>query len=242
MKRWTLGLAVLLVVVAGGAYWLYTSLDFVVKATIERFGPDIAGAPVSVRSVSISAADGRGLLRGVEIGNPPGYSSPRALRAATIAVGIEPSTIARDVVVIRDILVDSPEISYEVRGGTNNLEAIRRHIAAYVERSGEGEGGRAAPSARTPGRRYVIGRITLRGAKVTMTNPLLKGGGLTFNLPDVDLRDVGRRSGGVTAAQAASIVTSAVVARIAQSILTNAEALRRGGLEGALDALRGLGR
>lgn len=240
MKRWVIGLAVVLAVAAGGLYWLYTSLDFVVKATIERFGPDVVGTPVSVRSVSISAADGRGMLRGIEIGNPPGYSSPRALRAATIAVGIDPSTIARDVVVIRDILVDSPEIAYEVRGGTNNLEAIRRHIAAYVERSGDAEGGGAAPSGRSPGRRYVIGRITLRGARVTMTNPLLKGGGLAFNLPDVDLRDVGKRSGGVTAAQAASIVTSALVARIAQSILTNAEALRRGGMGGALDALRGL--
>ncbi len=56
----------------------------------------------------------------------------------------------------------------------------------------------------------------------------------------LDLRDLGRRSGGVTAAQAASIVTGALVARIAQSILTNADALRRGGLEGARDALRGL--
>jgi hypothetical protein len=88
----------------------------------------------------------------------------------------------------------------------------------------------------------VIGRITLRGARVTMTNPLLKGGGLTFDLPDVDLRDVGKRSGGVTAAEAASLVTNALLSKIAQSILRNADALRRGGIEGALDALRGLAR
>ena len=242
MKRWALGLAVVLAVAAGGLYWLYTSLDFVVKATIERFGPGIVGAPVSVRSVDLSATDGRGMLRGVEIGNPPGYSSPHALRAGAITVGIDPSTLARDVVVIRDILVDAPQITYELKGGTNNLEAIRRHIAAYVERSGDGEGGKATSPGRSSGRRYMIGRITLRGAKVTMTNPLLKGGGLTFNLPDIDLRDIGKRSGGVTAAQAASIVTSALVSRIAQSILTNADALRRGGVDGALDALRGLGR
>ncbi len=239
MKRWTLGLAVLLAVVAGGAYWLYTSLDFVVKATIEHFGPDIVGAPVKVGSVDLSARDGRGMLRAIEIGNPPGYSSPRALRAGTVAVGIDPSTLGADVVVIRDILVDAPEITYELKGGTNNLEAIRRNIEAYVRRAGEGAGAGGAP-ARPAGRRYVIGRITLRGAKVTMTNPLLRGGGLTFDLPDVDLRDVGKRSGGVTAAQAASLVTGALLARIAQSVLTNADALRRGGVEGALDALRGL--
>lgn len=240
MKRWALVLAVVLAAAAGGLWWLYTSLDFVVKATIEHFGPDIVGAPVRVGSVGISAKDGRGTLRGVEIGNPPGYASPRALRAGTVSVGIDPSTLGSEIVVIREILVDAPEITYELKGGTNNLETIRRHIAAYVERSGAAAGGPGPSGARSAGRRYVIGRIALRGARVTMTNPLLKGGGLTFDLPDVDLRDVGKRSGGVTAAQAASIVTSAIASRIAQSILTNAEALRRGGVDGALDALRGL--
>ena len=242
MKRWAVGFAVVLAVAAGGIYWLYTSLDFVVKATIEHFGPDVVGASVKVRSVSISATDGRGMLRGIEIGNPPGYSAPRALRADTVAVAIEPASLARDVVAIREILVDAPRITYEVRGGSNNIEAIRRNIAAYVERAGDGAGGGASPSQRKAGRRYTIGRITLRGAKVTMTNPLLKGGGLTFDLPDIDLRDIGKRSGGVTAAEAAALVANAILARIARSVLTNADALRRGGVDGAIDALRGLAR
>lgn len=240
MKRWAIGLALVLALAGGGLYWLYNSLDVVVKTAIERFGPDIVGVAVAVGEVKIDATDGRGTLRGIEIGNPPGYAAPRALRAATITVGLEPASLARDVVVIHDILVDGPDISYERQGGTNNIEAIRRNIAAYVERSGAdsaspGEGGKGAS-----GRRYVIGRITLRGARVTMTNPLLKGGGLSFKLPDVDLRDVGARTGGVTAAQAASIVTNAILARIAQSVLTNVDALRKGGLDGAIDALRGL--
>jgi hypothetical protein len=242
MKRWAVGLAVVLAIAGAGLYWLFHSLDFVVKSTIEHFAPDILGVTVGVREVRLSAQDGRGSLRGIEIGNPPGYSSPRAVRAGTIAVALEPASITRDVVVIRDILVDSPQITYELKGGTNNIEAIRRNIAAYIRGAGGGAAGKEAPAARPAGRRYVIGRITLRGAKVTMTNPLLKGGGLTFDLPDVDLRDVGKRSGGVTAAEAASLVTNALLSKIAQSILGNADALRRGGIEGALDALRGLAR
>lgn len=240
MKRWAAGALVVLAVLAGGAWWLYTSLDFVVKAAIERVAPDILGVSVGVREVKLSAADGRGTLRGIEIGNPPGYASPRALRAGTVSVGIDPATLASDVVVIRDILVQSPEIAYELRDGTNNLDAIRRNIEAYVKRAGGDAAAQGAAGRKAPGRRYVIGRITLRGARVTMTNPLLRGGGLTFALPDIDLRDVGKRTGGVSAAEAARIVTSAIVARVAQSVLTNAEALRRGGLEGARDALRGL--
>ena len=240
MKRWAIGFALVFAVLAGGAYWLYTSLDFVVKSAIERFAPDILGVPVSVRSVKLSTADGHGTLRGVEIGNPPGYSAPRAARVGAITVGVDPATIRDDVVVIREILVEAPEIAYEVKGGTNNLEAIQRNIEAYVKRSGGETGAKGKGASKAPGRRYIIGRVTLRGARVTMTNALLKGGGITFGIPDVDLRDVGKRAGGVTAAEAARIVTAALLSKIAQKVLTNVDLLRRGGTQGAMDALRGL--
>lgn len=240
MKRWAIGLLVVLALAGGAVYWFVNSLDFVVKTAIERFGPDIVGVAVQVREVAISTTDGRGTLRGIEIANPPGYSSPTALRAATVEVGLEPASLGRDVVVIRDILVDGPEISYELKGGTNNIETIRRNIEAYVKRAGVEPDGPGGAQDRAPGRRYAIGRITLRGARVTMTNPLLKGGGLVFDLPDVDLREVGTRTGGVTAAQAASLVTNALLSRIAQRVLTNLDALKKGGVEGAIDALRGL--
>ena len=191
MKRWAVGALVVLAVLAGGAWWLYTSLDFVVKSAIERVAPDILGVSVGVRAVKLSAADGRGTLRGIEIGNPPGYSSPRALRAGTVSVGIDPATLASDVVVIRDILVQSPEIAYELRDGTNNLDAIRRNIEAYVKRAAGDAAAQGAAGRKAPGRRYVIGRITLRGARVTMTNPLLRGGGL--DLPASGHRPARRR-------------------------------------------------
>jgi uncharacterized protein involved in outer membrane biogenesis len=240
MKRALVIAVLVLAIIGGGLYWLYTSLDVVVKTAIERFGPDITGVAVQVAQVRISAADGKGTIRGFTLGNPPGFKSPRAMQVGEITVGVEPASLRSDVVVIRDILVDSPQISYELGGGSNNLETIQRNIERYVKRTaGEGEG-REPGSAKTAGRRYAIGRVTLRNARVTMTNPLLKGGGITFDIPDIDLRDVGRRPNGVTAAEAAKTVAAALTAKIAQKLLTNLELLRRGGAEGAIDALRGL--
>jgi hypothetical protein len=239
VKRALIIAVLVLAVVGGGLYWLYTSLDFVVKTAIERFGPDITGVAVQVAQVRISAADGKGTIRGFSLGNPPGFKSPRAVQVGEITVGVEPATLRGDVVVIREILVDSPQISYELGGGSNNLETIQRNIERYVKRAA-GESGKEQGGAKPAGRRYVIGRVTLRNARVTMTNPLLKGGGITFDIPDIDLRDVGRRPNGVTAAEAAKTVTAALTAKIAQKLLTNVELLRRGGAEGAIDALRGL--
>ena len=89
-------------------------------------------------------------------------------------------------------------------------------------------------------RRFVIEKLSITGGKVLMTSAALKGQGVTFDLPEVQLRDIGKGKGGVTASEAAAVVTSAVQNRIAQKILTNADLLRRGGVEGAIDALKGL--
>jgi hypothetical protein len=73
-----------------------------------------------------------------------------------------------------------------------------------------------------------------------MTAPGLKGQGVGFDLPDIELRDVGRRQNGLTASEVAHVVTDVIIARIAQKILTHIELLRHGGVEGAIDALKGL--
>jgi hypothetical protein len=73
-----------------------------------------------------------------------------------------------------------------------------------------------------------------------MTNPALRGQGLTFDLPDIELSDIGKRQKGLRASEIADIVTGAIISRIAQKMLTSIELLRKGGVEGAVDALKGL--
>jgi len=89
-------------------------------------------------------------------------------------------------------------------------------------------------------RRFIIDRLLIRGAKVTMTTPSLKGQGVNFDLPTIELRDIGARQDGLTASQVAAVVTHAIVAGIAQRVLSNIDLLRKGGIEGAIDALKGL--
>lgn len=240
MKKVLIVVAVLVGLLAGGVYWVYTSLDFVVKSAIERYAPTVAGVPVKVASVHISTTDGRGLVKGFEVGNPPGYRGPYAIRVGEISVGVQPSSITQDVIVIDEIVVQAPQVTYELAGNTNNLEVIQKNIDAFVKGAGGESSAQDAPGKKGTARKYIFGHIALRNAKVTMSNPLLKGGGITFDIPDIELRDLGRRTSGITAAEAAKIVTNALLAKIAQKVLSNFDLLRKGGREGAIEALKGL--
>ena len=242
MKKAAIVLAVLVLVIAGGVYWAYNSLDVIVKVALEHYGPDVTGVSVKVGDVTLSPRDGRGSLRNVEIGNPPGFSAPRAARLGEITVALDPATIRAPIVRVHEIVIDAPLITYERGKGSTNLDAIQKNIDGYVKRAqASSAGGKdSTPEGKSVRHKFVIERLAIRGAKVTMTTPGLKGQGITFDLPDIELRDLGKRQDGLTASEVANTVVSTLISRIAQKMLTNIDLLRKGGVEGAVDALKGL--
>jgi hypothetical protein len=227
---------VLLLLLAGAAWWTVSSIDVLVKGALEYYGPRLLGVSVQVGTVEISTQSGRGNLRNIVVGNPSGYSSTQAVRIGEAALALDASTITSDVVVIREITVDAPDITYELVGGKANLEVIQRNIEAALRREG-GSGSAAAQDSKE--RRYVIHAANIRKAQVRVTNPLLRGGGLSFTLPDIALRNIGGDGKGVTGAEAARIVTAALVARIAARALTSGQLFDRGAA-GAKDLLKEL--
>lgn len=243
MKKAVIVLAVLAVLIGGGVYWAYNSLDVIVKVALEHYGPDVTGVSVKVGEVKLSPRDGRGSLKGVEIGNPPGFSASRAARLGEITVALDPATIRAPVVRVHEILIDAPLITYERGKGSTNLDAIQKNIEGYVKRAeaaSTADGKETTAAGKSVRHKFVIERLAIRGAKVTMTTQGLKGQGVTFDLPDIELRDVGKRQDGVTASEAANIVVNTLISKIAQKVLTNIDLLRKGGVEGAVDALKGL--
>jgi hypothetical protein len=233
-----LGIAAL---VAAALFWAYNSLDVIVKVALEHYAPEIAGVSVKVGSITLSPTDGRGSLKAVDIGNPAGFTAPRAAHLGEVAVALDPATVRSSLVTIHEIAIDAPVITYERGKGGTNLDAIQRNISSYVERSVSASPtsdiGAAIPGMR---RKFVIEKLSIRGARVTMTTAGLKGQGVSFDLPDIEIRDIGRRQNGVTASEAANVVAGALISRIAQRVLTNIDLLRKGGVEGAVDALKGL--
>jgi len=238
MKRALPLLGVLAGVLVLGALLAWNSLDLVVRVALERWGPEVTGVEIDVGEIEISPRDGRGRIGDLEVGNPAGFSSGRAARFGEVRLGIDPSTITSDVVHVRELSIVASQINYERDGRGTNLDAIQRSIEAYVKRSQEAEASGAASGTK---RRFVIDRLSIRNTRVVIVGKGTPGGqGLSLDLPDMDLRDIGKKQGGLTVSQVAVVVAATLQQRIAIRLLSNLETLRRGGLEGAIDALRNL--
>jgi len=226
-----LGIAALLILALGGAaWWLYASRDALLKRAIERYGPELTGVSVKVRSVKLEPIDGRGSISGVEVGNPRGFSAPHSVTLGEIRLALDPGTITSDVVHVREISLEAPSITYERGVQGDNLGAIQKHIESRVPKSKGGEGAAKEPG---PERKFIIDDLRVRDAKVNY------GGVASAGLPDMHLRDLGKKTGGATAAE----ITREVWGELQRVAIARAPAAIEGlkdKAKGATERLRGL--
>jgi hypothetical protein len=225
-------LAIVLVAIGAGAWWLYSSRDVLIKRAIERYGPQLTGTAVKVKAVKLEPVQGVGAIMGLEIGNPQGFSAARALTLGEMKLAVDPSSLTSNVVHVKEISLEAPTIIYERGAGGDNLSAIQKHIKSQLPKS-QGGSGAAEKSKDAPQRKFIVDHVQVRNAKVSY------GGAVTVALGDLHLRDLGKKKGGATAAELTDEVWTELN-RIAISRAPAAIEELRDKAKSATDKLRGL--
>lgn len=122
---------VVLLAVAGGVYYVVTNLDSIVKAAIEKYGSEAVQTSVKVSSVSIRLTEGIGEIRGLTVANPRGFTSPHVFRLGDIRVKIDIHSITKSPIVIDEIHIASPQITYELNKDlASNILELKKNILA----------------------------------------------------------------------------------------------------------------
>ena len=212
-RRLVVAAVVLVLAGAGGLLWLRANLDSVVQRAIVHYGGQMTQASVVVDKVRIRGADGVGAIEGLQLGNPRGFTAPYAFKVNEVEVTLDVRTLLDDVVVIRRILIDSPDVIYEQAGNTTNFDALQRNIAKALN-SGEAA---TAPSGK-PARKLIVEELVIRQANAQAAAPFLVNQRVNVRLPDIVLKNVGRKEGGVTPARLGQIVATALSQRLAAQI------------------------
>lgn len=181
--------------------WYSNPLNALVQGAIEKWGSEMIQAPVRVGRVDLSPSDGRGTLSDLSLGNPQGFKGEQAFRVERIEVALEPSSLTKDVVVVHKIAIDAPQIAYEKNDGGTNFEAIQRNVERYL--------GTQKTEAGKPEKKMLIESLSIRNAKVNYN------GLIDLNLPDIELRNIGKKSGGATSAQVVSAIVTELNTKLA---------------------------
>lgn len=223
LKKILLGVVALVVIAGVAFYFLYANLGALIAAAIEKYGSEATQAQVRVESVTLSATSGSGSISGLVVGNPAGFATPSAFELGTISLQVDIATLASNPVVIKEIVIAGPKVTYERGASTGNLETIRDNLRRYA---GSDTARPPAPAAGSPAaegeaRKVIIENLYVRDGEVVVSATALKGRTLSTRLPAIHLRDIGKESGGATPAQVAQRVVGAMAEEAARAGLAD---------------------
>jgi len=202
---------VLIAVVVGLVFYVWSSLDSLIQEAVETYGSEVTQAEVKLDGVDLDLGNGRAALRGLKVGNPAGFETPSAFRLGAVTVKVDTNTVNEDPVVISEIVVDKPEVTYELSATGNNIDALQKNVESYIKAKGlGGDGASGEKAGDDQGPKIVIKDLYVRGGVVNVSATILKGKSMSAPLPEIHLTDIGKDEGGATPGEIAEKVLSAL--------------------------------
>jgi uncharacterized protein involved in outer membrane biogenesis len=179
--------------------FLLFSMDSLVTMAVEKYGSEALQAEVTLDGTKISATSGRGTLKGLTVANPKGFETDTAFKLEEISLQLDVGTLTKKTVVIKEIIITAPEITYEMSPEGSNLDALQRN-AAIQARGGKRKSSDADTPVRSKkkGKKLIIDSIVIRDGKINVSAMGLKGQKMTVKLPKVQLAGIGRDTGGAS--------------------------------------------
>jgi hypothetical protein len=252
MKRLFRIILVLVALLIAVAIVLTLFLDQGIKRAVEVVGPRLTQVDVRVDDVDLSLISGRVQLKGLHVGNPEGFQSESAIELGSLLVATQPRSLLADKIVIRSLILDSPQITFEGGLKENNLRKLLDNVNESMKdlESPDRDDKDGSDSAT---RKLQVDELTVADGKVHVWVNVLGNRTTTIDLPEIRMTDLGKGPEGITTAELTDrllrvILEKATVAAAGAVAGSPAEAvdeLKRAGEEAvdkALDeATRGVG-
>jgi hypothetical protein len=236
MKNWLVIGGGLLVVFVAVVFFLLSSLDGFVAEGIETYGSEATKTKVVVNETEISPISGKVALRGLKIGNPEIFKNENAFELGEISLIIDVATIADPTVVIKELNILGPVVTYEANRNESNFDIIQENVDSYrnsIENSFEE--GAASQDNKNGGReeevKVIIEKLYIRNSKVSVTTPQISQP-MIVNLSTLEILNIGKDQGGATPGQAVREILAALRQNVVKAVtvvkLDDAEEIIRG--------------
>jgi len=219
MKKLAIVGGVVVVALVVVLYLGISNLGPIIKKAVNSYGPKITKTQVRLEEVDLSIFSGQAELKQFSLGNPKGFHMPTAIDVGSVYVDVDEGSLTGKTIIIDQIAVVRPEITYEKARGTDNFRAILANVKETVGSGQTGEKGTPAEKE-TGGKKMMIREFLLEGGKVNLAMPLLSGKTVSTSLPDIHLKDIGTEEEGVTPAAAFEKILSMLYAKIQSPAVT----------------------
>jgi hypothetical protein len=225
MKKFVVrSLLILVVLVVLAFLGTYFFLGTLIKKGVETAGPKITKTDVKLNSASLSILSGSGKINGFVLGNPQGFKTPAAISVGVANLAIEPRSLFDNKVIIRDITVDGPEITFETDLTVVNLKKILSNVEETTggSKSSSSDTNQAAPSKTADageGKKFEVDNFLIKNAKVhvSVNAPVIGQQTANVTIPEIHLTNMGTNADGITAGELSKEVLKVIVEKSAEA-------------------------
>lgn len=207
-------------------------LGTIVRKATKAAGPTVIGTEIEISKAYVRPFFGIIDLSGMVIGPPKGFKA-NVFEMEDFRIVLDTRSIFTDTLIIKEIAIINPLISYELSG-------LRSNISAILEKLGTAENEAAQDQDKIDkkaGKKVVLESFIFRGAKIRIAATLTGGKGVVIPMPDIVLHDIGKQSGGITALDAFAQTLKAISFGILNAVKNTAFAI--GGV--AVDGVMAIG-
>jgi len=228
------GFAVLAV---AAVVFFWSNVGSIIKAAVEKYGSEITQARVTLEGADVSATSGEGSLKGLVVGNPAGFKTDSAFRLGAVSLKVDTGTITSDTIVIKEVVIQAPEVTYELAAGGSNLDVLKRNVDAFTAKMGGGSS--PAASSDGGGKKLIIENLYVRDGRVDVSAAFLQGRKMGAALPTIHLKDIGKEKQGAGPGEVAEKVIAAITGAAGKAVGTlNLDDLAKAAGQ-QLDAVKG---
>lgn len=241
MKKMLIGVAIVAVLAIGGVAYFASNIDSVIKAAVEKFGSEATRTEVTLSSVDVSLESGTASLNGFRMGNPAGFKTDKAMSFGKVSIKIDHSSLTSDIMVIKEVVIAGPDIIYESGSGGSNFDVIQKNVDAYAKSLGAG--GKQA-SGKEGEAKIIIEHLYVRDGKVALNSPLLLGKTVSVPLPEIHLKDIGKKENGASPGEVASQLMDEITGSVTgagKAGVASAAKMAKEAMDGAKKMLEGAG-
>ncbi len=196
-----------------------SNLGPIIKIAVNKYGPQMTKTEVRLSDVEVSILSGEACIKDFRLGNPKGFKSPHAISVANVFVNVDEKSLIEDTIIIDKIAVIAPVIIYERSFKTDNFQTLLKNLQGaaasektVAKKSGEDSGGK----------KLIIKDFLLKDAVLTLATTIMDVKSASAKIPDIHLKDLGTKDGGLSPAEASEKIIAALYKTITSPGVSNA--------------------
>lgn len=217
MKRWLIIGSSLLALAAVALFFLFSSLDTLITEAVIKVGSEVTQTRVSLEKTEISALSGKGTLYGLIIANPDNFESENVFKLDEISLTLDVTTLTDPTIVIKEIVIAAPEVTYERKGNTSNFDVIQKNADAYMSKTDKDSSG--SNGKKSGGTKLIVERLYIRDGIVKVIAPDISEKPMTVKLATLELIDIGKAKGGGSPAELVQEIIGAIRQNVVKSLM-----------------------